>query len=59
MVKGWDAAPPEQTPDGKRLQLQIPVVSLPAGSYYFKLEGTTAEGRAEKADQFHFRVTRK
>ncbi len=58
-VKSWDAVPPQQTPDGKRLQLQIPVTLLPAGSYYFKLEGVTAEGRTESADQFHFRVIRK
>ena len=59
MVKSWDAAPPRQTPDGKQLQLQVPTTLLPAGTYYFRLEGITAEGRAETADQFHFHVTRK
>lgn len=59
VLKRWDQAPPQQTQDGKSLLLQVPTTSLPAGSYYFRLEGVTAAGRTDKADQFHFRVTRK
>ncbi len=58
-LKSWDATSPQQTAEGKRLQLSVPVALLPAGSYYFQLVGFTADGHTEKADQFHFRVTQK
>lgn len=58
-LKRWDELPPQEAKDGKTLVLQLPAASLPPGSYSLRLEGITAEGRAEKADQFHFRVTRK
>ncbi len=59
ILKRWNEAQPQQTRDGQRLLLQVPITLLPAGSYYFQLEGLTAEGRAERADQFHFHVARK
>jgi len=59
VLRRWEEVQPQQTQDGKRLLLPLPTTLLPTGSYYFRLEGITADGRADKADQFHFHVTRK
>ncbi len=59
VLKHWGELQPQAARDGKTLLLQFPAALLPGGSYSLRLEGVTAEGRAEKADQFHFRVARK
>jgi hypothetical protein len=47
----------EATPSGKAIPVRLPAGLLRPGTYVFKLNGVTADGRTEEVGEYDFRVT--